>query len=358
MIDCKPKQRIELTSCQIQYCRSTYSLSNYGSEIITIMMAKPCFAPTLANGVLRGRNAFIGGSRSIGKVVQSRGIVQRARMTAAAPTTSPTSSIETPIIDLRGKKALVTGIANNRSIAWGIAQQLHSAGAEIGVTYLPMNEKVAGKLERLTEPLSPTLFTELDVTKPEQMKDLAETIRTKWGKVDIVVHCLAYAEREDLEGKFSKTSKAGFEKALNISAYSLIELCETLKPQMAENSSIVTLSYLGAVKVVPNYNIMGIAKSALESSVRYLAAEFGEDGVRINAISAGPIRTLASSAIGGIQTMIKHVEATAPLRRTVTQKEVGNTAAFLLSDAASGITGQVIYVDAGYEIMGPPPDLS
>lgn len=172
--------------------------------------------------------------------------------------------------------------------------------------------------------------------------------------MDIIVHCLAFADRKDLEGSFSATSKGGFDLALDVSAYSLVEMAGKLRPVLGPNASIITLSYLGAGKVIPNYNIMGVAKAALEASVRYLASEFGPDGIRVNAVSAGPIRTLASSAIGGITTMIKHVEATAPLRRTVTQTEVGNAAAFLLSDAASGITGQVLFVDAGYEIMGAP----
>jgi enoyl-[acyl-carrier protein] reductase I len=265
-----------------------------------------------------------------------------------------TSTSATPLIDLRGKKALVTGIANNRSIAWGIAQQLRAAGAEIGITYLPMNEKVGGKVQALTEPLEPTLFESLDVSKQEDLDNLATKIKSDWGGVDIVVHCLAFANREDLEGDFSATARPGFDTALGVSAYSLIDLVGNLRPVMNPNASIITLTYLGAVRVVPNYNVMGVAKAALEASVRYLASELGPDGIRVNAISAGPIRTLASSAIGGIMPMIKNVEANAPLRRTVTQIEVGNTAAFLLSNASSGITGQTIYVDAGYEMMGAP----
>lgn len=318
------------------------------------MANTPCFAPALASGVL-------GACRSLtGNVVSRRGALgictatasAQVRMTATSPAT--TAATAAPLINLRGKRALVTGIANNRSIAWGIAQQLHAAGAEIGVTYLPMNDKVEGKLRTLTASLQPTLFQECDVTNAAQMDALTDAVTSQWGTIDVVVHCLAYADRNDLIGDFSDTSKKGFDTALGISAHSLIELVRTLKPVMAEDASVLTLSYLGAARVVPNYNVMGVAKAALEASVRYLAAELGPQGVRVNAVSAGPIRTLASSAIGGIQTMIKHVEATAPLRRTVTQKEVGNAAAFLLSPAATGITGQVLYVDAGYEIMGAP----
>jgi enoyl-[acyl-carrier protein] reductase I len=257
------------------------------------------------------------------------------------------------MLDLTGKNALVTGIANNRSIAWGIAQQLHKAGANLGVTYLPDDKgRFEKKVWELVEPLNPSIFLPLDVQNDEQINSAFGTIADKWDKIDILIHCLAFANKEDLSGEFSATSRDGFSKALDISAYSLINLAKMAKPLMKEGGSIVTLSYLGGVKVIPNYNVMGIAKSALEMNVRYLASELGQHNIRVNAISAGPIRTLASSAVGGILDMIHHVEATAPLRRTVTQTEVGNTAAFLCSDLSSGITGQVIYVDAGYEIMG------
>lgn len=257
------------------------------------------------------------------------------------------------MLDLTGKNAFVTGIANNRSIAWGIAQQLHQAGANIGVNYLPDEKgRFEKKVGELVEPLSPSIFVPCDVQNDELLDSMFETIAEKWGRLDILIHCLAFANKEDLTGNFSDTSREGFAKALDISTYSLNCLAKRAKPLMTEGGSIVTLSYIGGVRVIPNYNVMGVAKSALEMSVRYLAAELGSQNIRVNAISAGPIRTLASSAVGGILDMIRHVEEVAPLKRTVTQLEVGNTAAFLCSDLASGITGQVIYVDAGYEIMG------
>lgn len=257
------------------------------------------------------------------------------------------------MLNLTGKNALVTGIANNRSIAWGIAQQLHKAGANLGITYLPDEKgKMEKKVAELVEPLNPSLFLPCDVQNDEQIQSTFETIRSQWGKIDILVHCLAFANKDDLSGDFSQTSRAGFNTALQISTYSLVQLSGAAKPLMTEGGSILTLSYLGSVRAIPNYNIMGVAKAGLEASVRYLAAELGPQNIRVNAISAGPIRTLASSAVGGILDMIHHVEQVAPLRRTVTQLEVGNTAAFLCSDLSSGITGQVLYVDAGYEIMG------
>ncbi len=257
------------------------------------------------------------------------------------------------MLDLKGKNALVTGIANNRSIAWGIAQQLHQAGANLGVTYLPDEKgRFQKKVGELVEPLNPSIFLPCNVQDDAQIDQTFAEIQNKWGHIDILIHCLAFAQKEDLAGDFSATSREGFKTALDISAYSLTRLAKAAKPLLRDGGSIVTLSYLGGVKVIPNYNVMGIAKSALEMSVRYLAAELGSQNVRVNAISAGPIRTLASSAVGGILDMIHHVESTAPLKRTVTQTEVGNAAAFLCSDLSSGITGQVLYVDAGYEIMG------
>lgn len=257
------------------------------------------------------------------------------------------------MLDLTGKNALITGIANNRSIAWGIAQQLHKAGANLGVTFLPDERgRYEQKVRELVEPLAPSLVLPCDVQDDTQIQSMFAAIQDKWDKLDILIHCLAFANKEDLSGQFSRISRQGFALALDVSAYSLLPLSAAAQPLMTAGGSIVTLTYLGGVRVVPNYNVMGSAKAALEMNVRYLAAELGPQNIRVNGISAGPIRTLASSAVGGILDMIRHVEEIAPLQRTVTQLEVGNTAAFLCSDLASGITGQVLYVDAGYSIMG------
>lgn len=257
------------------------------------------------------------------------------------------------MLNLTGKNALVTGIANDRSIAWGIAQQLHRAGANIGVTYLPDEKgRFEKKVREISEPLEPSIFVPCDVQSEEQIEGTFAAIAETWGRLDILIHCLAFADKEGLSGDFSGISRSSFSQALEISTYSLGRMARSAKPLMTEGGSIITLTYLGGVKVIPNYNLMGVAKAGLEMSVRYLAAELGPVNIRVNGISAGPIRTLASSAVGGILDMIHHVEQVAPLKRTVTQIEVGNTAAFLSSDLASGITGQIIYVDGGYEIMG------
>jgi enoyl-[acyl-carrier protein] reductase I len=257
------------------------------------------------------------------------------------------------MLDLTGKNALVTGIANNRSIAWGIAQKLHQAGANIGVTYLPDEKgRFEKKVWEVVEPLNPSIYLPLNVQNDDQIATTFAAIAEKWGKLDILIHCLAFADKAGLTGDFTEISREAFSQSLEISTYSLSRLARAAKPLMTEGGSIITLTYLGGVKVIPNYNLMGIAKAGLEMSVRYLAAELGPDNIRVNGISAGPIRTLASSAVGGILDMIHHVEGIAPLRRTVTPLEVGSAAAFLASDLSSGITGQILYVDAGYEIMG------
>lgn len=217
------------------------------------------------------------------------------------------------MLNLNGKNALVTGIANNRSIAWGIAQQLHQAGANLGITYLPDEKgRFEKKVQELVEPLNPSLFLPCDVQNDTQIEELFTAIRDQWGRIDILIHCLAFAGKEELSGDFSNVSRAGFTRALDISAYSLVQLSGAAKPLMTQGGSIITLTYLGGVRVIPNYNVMGIAKAALEMNVRYLAAELGPLGVRVNGISAGPIRTLASSAVGGILDMIHHVEEIAP----------------------------------------------
>jgi enoyl-[acyl-carrier protein] reductase I len=257
------------------------------------------------------------------------------------------------MLDLSGKTALVTGIANNRSIAWGIAQQLHQAGAKLAITYLPDDrDRTLSKVKDLVEPLSPDLLLPCDVQNDTQIDEMYVAIAKSWGKLDILIHCLAFAKKEELSGNFTDISRDGFKLALDVSAFSLISLCKGARPLMTEGGSVITLTYIGGARVVPNYNVMGIAKSALEMNVRYLAQDLGSQNIRVNGISAGPIRTLASAAIGDIHKMLHHVQEVSPLKRLVSQVEVGNVAAFLASDLSSAITGQIIYADCGYEIMG------
>jgi enoyl-[acyl-carrier protein] reductase I len=257
------------------------------------------------------------------------------------------------MLTLTGKNALVTGIANNRSIAWGIARQLHTAGANIGVTFLPDEKgRFEKKVREVADEIAPAFYVPCDVQDEAQIESTFATVAETWGKLDILIHCLAFADKEGLSGDFTAIARDSFNRSLEVSTYSLTRLTRSAKSLMTDGGSVVTLTYIGGVKVIPNYNLMGVAKAGLEMSVRYLASELGPANIRVNGISAGPIRTLASSAVGGILDMIHHVEEIAPLRRTVTQTEVGNAAAFLCSDLASGITGQILYVDAGYEIMG------
>src|SRR5579885_394465 len=251
---------------------------------------------------------------------------------------------------LNGKKALITGVASERSIATGIAEAFHREGAELAFTY--QGDKLKPRVEDLAHSLNSTIVLPLDVTRDVEIDAVFETLKEKWGALDILVHSIGYAPRELLAGSYLDTvTRQGYAIAHDISAYSFAALAKGARPLMRDRKgALLTLTYLGSQRFVPMYNVMGAAKASLEASVRYLAAELGPLNIRVNAISAGPIRTLASSAVGGILDMIHHVEQVAPLRRTVTQLEVGNTAAFLCSDLSSGITGQVLYVDAGYEI--------
>lgn len=250
-----------------------------------------------------------------------------------------------------GKRVLVFGVANERSIAWGIAQAMHEQGATLGFTY-------AGEaLERRVRPLAERVGSELvlpcDVRDDEQIGEVFRHVADTWGGLDVLVHSVAYANREDLEGRFVDTSREGYLLALEVSAYSLVGLVRAAAPLLAESrGNVVTLTYYGAEKVVPNYNVMGVAKAALEASVRYLAADLGPDGIRVNAISAGPIKTLAASAVRGLKGMISSFEERAPLRRGVTQRDVANAALYLCSSLGEGVTGEVLYVDAGFNILG------
>ncbi|AGY56360.1 enoyl-ACP reductase FabI [Gloeobacter kilaueensis] len=257
------------------------------------------------------------------------------------------------MITLAGKKALVLGIANNRSIAWAIAQAFHSAGAELAVNYLPDEKgRFEAKVRELTAPLAPAIFAPCDVRDDAQIAHLFETIASKWGRLDILVHCLAFGNKEDLQGPFTQIRRDGYSLAMEVSAFSLIALANRAVSLMPDGGSILTLTYIGSTRVMEGYGVMGPAKAALEANTRYLAAELGKQNVRVNAVSAGPIRTLAASGLGNIHEAIHKTEAASAIKRAVTQEEVANTALFLASDLASAITGQTIYVDCGFSIMG------
>jgi enoyl-[acyl-carrier protein] reductase I len=252
---------------------------------------------------------------------------------------------------LKGKKALIMGLANERSIAFGIAKSFKEAGAELGFTYIDAVEK---RVRPIADEMQATLVERCDVASDSEIQGLANAVREKWNnQVDILVHSVAYAEREDLDREFMYTSRKGFHTALDISCYSLIAATGALFPALEQSrGSVITLSYYGAERVIPNYNVMGVAKAALEASVRYLANDAGAKGVRVNAISAGPIRTLAASGVKDFRSMLTKIEEKSPLKRNVTIEDVGQTALFLGSDLSRGVTGEVIYVDSGYHVMG------
>lgn len=251
---------------------------------------------------------------------------------------------------LEGKKALIMGVANNRSIAWGIASSLKAHGARLAFNY------VGDAIKKRVEPLSAELggeFTfQCDVCDDAQIEQAASLVAEKWGRLDILVHSIAFANREDLGGRFIDTSRKGFEHALEVSSYSLTALARAFEPVCNDDASIITMTYLGSNRIIPGYNVMGVAKAALEASVRYLAYDLGPRGIRINAISAGPIKTLAASAVSSLKDIFNHVAAHAPLRRNVTAMDVGGTAVFLASDLSRSVTGEVIYVDSGFNKIG------
>jgi len=259
---------------------------------------------------------------------------------------------------LAGKRALIVGVATDRSIAWGIAQSMHAQGAELAFSYA--NDKFRERVEPLAATLGSKLLMPLDVQSDEQIDAACERVRQEWGALDILVHAVAFAPREALTGGFTaNTSREAFRIAHDVSSYSLTALARGTAPLMAGRAgAMLTLSYLGAVRSVPGYNVMGLAKASLEANVRFLAADLGPQNIRVNAISAGPIKTLAAAGIGGLRRMLSHVAQVAPLRRNVTITDVGNAAAFLCSDMAAAITGEILYVDNGFSSVGMSLDES
>jgi enoyl-[acyl-carrier protein] reductase I len=251
---------------------------------------------------------------------------------------------------LTGKKALILGVANDMSIAWGIAKALKAEGASVALTYL--NENLKKRVEPLAAEVGADFICEMDVTIDEHYGMLAQTVTEKWGKFDILVHSLAFADKNDLKGRFLETSREGFKMACDISAFSLIGLCNVLKENFNDDASVMSMTYYGSVKVLKGYNVMGVAKAALEASTRYLADDLGPQNIRVNCISAGPIRTLAASGVPGLKDFLKTIEEKSPLRKNVTQDDVAGTAVYLASRLSHGVTGQVLYVDSGINVIG------
>ncbi|MGB5950031.1 MAG: enoyl-ACP reductase FabI [Parvibaculum sp.] len=261
---------------------------------------------------------------------------------------------------MAGKRGLIMGVANNRSIAWGIAKACADQGAEIAFTY--QGEALQKRVMPLAESVGSKHILPCDVTDAASMDAVFETLKRDWGKIDFFVHAIAYSNKEELDGRYVDTTLDNFTASMAISCYSFVALCQRAEKLMTDGGSIVTLTYYGSEKVIPHYNVMGVAKAALEASVRYLAVDLGRNNIRVNAVSAGPIKTLAASGIGDFRYILKWNELNSPLKRTVTIEEVGNTALYLLSDLGSGVTGEVHHVDAGYHVVGmkaeDAPDIS
>jgi enoyl-[acyl-carrier protein] reductase I len=278
----------------------------------------------------------------------------------AADAVAPNDQIAALAGVMRGKRGLVMGLANNRSIAWGIARAARLAGAEIALTY--QGEPLERRVRPLAEELGAHVVGECDVTDAASIDAVFAEVEKLWGELDFVVHCIAFSDKDELTGRYVDTSEENFKTSLLISCYSFTAVAQRAEKLMKNGGSLLTLTYYGAEKWMPHYNVMGVAKAALEASVRYLAADLGEKGIRVNAISAGPIKTLAASGIGDFRYILKWNEYNAPLRRTVTIDEVGESAVFLLSPMGRGVTGEILHVDAGYHVVGMKnpnaPDIS
>lgn len=253
------------------------------------------------------------------------------------------------MMNFPNKTALIFGIANNYSIAYGIAKALSAQGVKLGIAYA--NETLKKRVEPIAQELKTDFIIECDVSKDYDIKNVMALVKSTWGSLDIILHSVAYAPKQDLNNEFVHTTRHGFMTALDISVYSLIAISNAALPLLSPTASILTLSYYGAEKVVPNYNVMGVAKAALEATVKYLAYSLGDKNIRVNAISSGPLRTLSSSAIGGISGLQKKIEKSSPLERNVTLEDVAGSALYLLSELASGVTGEIVHVDAGMSIM-------
>lgn len=261
---------------------------------------------------------------------------------------------------MEGKRGLILGLANNRSIAWGIAKSCREHGAELGFTY--QGEALKKRVEPLAAELDGEVFGHCDVTDPASMDAVMDAVKAKWGKLDFIVHAVAFSDKDELTGRYVDTSAENFDRSMHISVYSFTALLQRAEKLMTEGGSALTLTYYGAEKVMPHYNVMGVAKAALEASVRYLAVDLGNQGIRVNALSAGPIKTLAASGIGDFRYILKWNEYNAPLKKTVSIEEVGDAAVYLLSPLSRGVTGEVHHVDSGYHVVGmkavDAPDIS
>ena len=250
---------------------------------------------------------------------------------------------------LTGKRALILGVANEMSIAWGITKAFKEHGANVALTFV--NDNLKKRVERLANDVGADFICEMDVTNDAHYDQLKKTVEEKWGKFDILIHSLAFADKTDLKGRFVETSRDGFKMACDISAFSLIGLCEHLRGNLNPHGTVIAMTYHGSVKVLKGYNVMGVAKAALEASARYLADDLGPDTIRVNCISAGPIRTLAASGVPGLKDFLKTIEEKSPMRKNVTTDDVAGTAVYLASSLSNGVTGQVLYVDSGISIL-------